>query len=95
MTLTDSDVRHVARLARLGLADDEVGRLRVELTTILDHVAAIAELDLAGVTPTCHPLDLVNILAADEPAACLTQSEALANAPDPAGGGFRVPTIGS
>ena len=42
MALTDSDVRHVARLARLGLHDDEVATMRAELETILAHVSAIA-----------------------------------------------------
>ena len=69
MALTDSDVRHVARLARLGLHDDEVAPMRAELETILAHVSAIAELDLSGVPVTSHPLDLVNVLADDVPGA--------------------------
>ncbi len=95
MALSDSDVRHVARLARLGLHEDEVAPLRAELETILQHVSAIAELDLAGVPVTSHPLELVNVLADDIPIACATRDDALANAPDRAGDGFRVPPIGA
>jgi aspartyl-tRNA(Asn)/glutamyl-tRNA(Gln) amidotransferase subunit C len=95
MPLTDDDVRHVARLARLGLDEGEVERFRGELEKILDHVSAIAALDLDGVPQTSHPLALVNVLCADEPVPSLTQAEALANAPDAAGGGFRVPPIGA
>ena len=95
MALTDSDVRHVARLARLGLHDDEVAPMRAELETILAHVSAIAELDLSGVPVTSHPLDLVNVLADDVPEPwCRTKTRSL-NAPDPAQDGFRVPPIGA
>ena len=48
-----------------------------------------------GMAATSHPLDVVNVWDADEPRPCLTVDEALANAPDPAGGGFRVPEIGA
>ena len=93
MALTDADVRHVARLARLGLAPGEAERFRDELARILDHVSQIGELDLAGVPPTSHPLDIVNVLAEDVPVPCATHEDALRNAPDPADGGFRVPPI--
>jgi aspartyl-tRNA(Asn)/glutamyl-tRNA(Gln) amidotransferase subunit C len=95
MALSDSDVRHVARLARLGLAPGEAERLRDELARILDHVSRIAELDLAGVRPTSHPLDLVNVLADDVPRPSISREEALRNAPDPTEDGFRVPPIGA
>src|SRR5690242_9240052 len=95
MPLTDAEVRHVARLARLGLTDDEVERFRGELEKILDHVSAISALDLTGVPPTSHPLDLVNVLAEDEPAPSVTRDEALSNAPDPTSDGFRVPAVGA
>ena len=95
MALSDSDVRHVARLARLGLSEGEAERLRDELVRILDHVSQIAQLDLAGVPPTSHPLDLVNVLAEDEPYPSASHEDALLNAPDPTPEGFRVPPIGA
>jgi aspartyl-tRNA(Asn)/glutamyl-tRNA(Gln) amidotransferase subunit C len=93
MALSDADVRHVARLARLGLAPGEAERFREELARILEHVSQIGELDLAGVPPTSHPLDVVNVLAADEPYPSVSREQALLNAPDPAEDGFRVPPI--
>jgi aspartyl-tRNA(Asn)/glutamyl-tRNA(Gln) amidotransferase subunit C len=54
----------------------------------------VSELDLSDVEPMTHPLDLVNVWAEDEAAPCLTQEEALANAPDPHDGSFRVPAVG-
>ena len=67
MAITRDQVFHVARLARLELTDDEVERLTGELGEILDAVSKVAELDLADVPPTSHPLDLVNAWAEDEP----------------------------
>ena len=92
MALSDSDVRHVARLAHIGLAEGEAERLRDELAGILDHVAQIAELDLADVPPTSHPLDLVNVLAADEPSRRgRRRGRLLELAPDPHAGRLSRP----
>ena len=89
-------VIHVARLARLDLRPDEVDRLTTELDAILDAVSKVAELDLADVPPTSHPLDLVNVWADDEPRPSLSLDDALANAPAREGDLFRVPpTAGS
>ena len=85
------EVRHVARLARLSLTDEELERLGEQLGAILEAVSKVAELDLDDVPPTAHPLDLVNVWAEDEPRPCLPVEEALANAPDRDGGFFRVP----
>jgi aspartyl-tRNA(Asn)/glutamyl-tRNA(Gln) amidotransferase subunit C len=93
MAITTKDVLHVAKLARLELSDEEVERMREQLSAILEAVGKVAELDLADVEPTAHPLDLVNVLAEDEPRPSLTQEEALANAPDPENGFFGVPTV--
>ena len=91
MAITKDDVLHVARLARLALSDDEVERLQTELNAILEAVGKVSELDLSDVPPTSHPLDLVNVWDDDEPRPSLTVDEALTNAPEREGDGFRVP----
>ena len=91
MAIDRETVVHVARLARLDLREDEVDRLTDELAAILDAVSKVAELDLDGVPPTSHPLDLVNVWADDEPRPSLSLDEALANAPAREGDLFRVP----
>ena len=91
MAIDRETVLHVARLARLDLRADEVDRLTTELDAILDAVSKVAELDLADVPPTSHPLDLVNVWADDEPRPSLSLDEALANAPAREGDLFRVP----
>jgi aspartyl-tRNA(Asn)/glutamyl-tRNA(Gln) amidotransferase subunit C len=94
MAITRDDVLHVAELARLEIPEDEVDAVRDQLGAILEAVGKVSELDLADVEPMTHPLDLVNEWAEDEPRPSLTQEEALANAPDPAEGSFRVPAVG-
>jgi len=91
MAIDRDTVVHVARLARLDLREDEVERLTAELDAILDAVSKVAELDLAGVPPTSHPLDLVNVWADDVPRASLPLEDAFANAPAREGDLFRVP----
>ena len=85
-------VLHVARLARLKLGDDEVQRMTGELSKILDHVEKIGELDLDGVPPTTHVVEVANALRPDEPRPCLPREVALAQAPAVAEGGFLVPS---
>jgi aspartyl-tRNA(Asn)/glutamyl-tRNA(Gln) amidotransferase subunit C len=91
VAISRDEVLHVARLARLALSDEEVERLGAQLNAILEAVGKVAELDLEGVEPTAHPLDIVNVWAEDEPHESLPVEEALANAPDREGGFFKVP----
>jgi aspartyl-tRNA(Asn)/glutamyl-tRNA(Gln) amidotransferase subunit C len=91
MAISPDEVRHVARLARLQLTDEELARFGEQLSAILDAVGKVSELDLSDVPPTAHPLDLVNVWAEDEPRPALPVEDALANAPDREGTFFRVP----
>ena len=91
MGIDRETVMHVARLARLDLRPDEVDRLTVELDAILEAVSKVAELDLADIPPTSHPLDLVNVWGDDVPRPSLPLDEALANATAREGDLFRVP----
>ena len=87
-------VLHVARLARLRLTEHEVERMAGEMSKILEHVEKMNELDLDGVEPTSHVVELQNVLRDDVPRPCLPRERALAPAPDAAEGGFRVPSPG-
>lgn len=88
-------VLHVARLARLRLSEEEIERMPGELSKILDHIEKISELDLDGVEPTSHVIDLENVLREDEPHESLSRDRALEQAPDASAEGFRVPSPGS
>ena len=87
-------VDYVARLARLRLSEDEAERMTRELASVLGYIEHIEELDLEGVEPTSHVVELVNVLRADEPTASLTREQALANAPEAADDGFAVAAPG-
>jgi aspartyl-tRNA(Asn)/glutamyl-tRNA(Gln) amidotransferase subunit C len=87
-----AQVLHVARLSRLQLDDAEVERMAGELSGILEHVDRISELDLDDVEPTSHVVELENVLRADVPHQSLAPAVALASAPDPVDGAFRVPS---
>jgi aspartyl-tRNA(Asn)/glutamyl-tRNA(Gln) amidotransferase subunit C len=91
MAISREEVLHVAKLAQLALTDDEIDKLTGELGKILEAVGVVAELDLADVSPTSHPLDLVNVWDEDVPRASLPLEDVLANAPEAEDGLFRVP----
>jgi aspartyl-tRNA(Asn)/glutamyl-tRNA(Gln) amidotransferase subunit C len=89
-------VLHVARLARLRLTEDEIEAMTGDLSSILDHIEKIGELeDLDGVQPTSHVIELENVLRPDEPRPSLPREVALDQAPDSDGIGFRVPSPGA
>jgi aspartyl-tRNA(Asn)/glutamyl-tRNA(Gln) amidotransferase subunit C len=93
MALSESEVRHVALLARLALTDDQVETLRGELNSILGHIDTIRQLDLDGVTPMTHAIPVVNETRADVVRPGLSHDDALLNAPDAEAGAFRIPRI--
>jgi aspartyl-tRNA(Asn)/glutamyl-tRNA(Gln) amidotransferase subunit C len=94
MAITRDDVLHVAGLARLEIPEEDLDAVRDQLRAILDAVGKVSELDLSDVEPMTHPLDLANEWAEDEPRPSLPREDALANAPDPSDGAFRVPAVG-
>jgi len=85
-------VLHVARLARLELTEEEVGQMSEELSNVLDHIEKIGELDLEGVPPTTHVIEVSNALRPDVVEPSLPRDVALASAPAVADGGFLVPS---
>jgi aspartyl-tRNA(Asn)/glutamyl-tRNA(Gln) amidotransferase subunit C len=93
--LAREQVHHVARLARLELSDEELDRMAGELSKVLGHIEKIRELDLDGVEPTSHVLDVTNVLREDVPVPSLPRDVALAGAPEPVAGGFGVPSPGA
>ena len=90
MALTPEQVRHIARLARLGLTDDDVEKFSHQLSDILDYFDRLKEVDTDDVPPTAYPLDLHNVMRDDLPDPSLSSEDALRNAPDRHGEYFRV-----
>ena len=93
MHLTEQDVAHVARLARLVLTDEEKHTLAGELDRILQHADELGGLDLTGVSPMSHVGAGDTVTRPDEPRPSLSPETALANAPDADEQQFRVPAV--
>ena len=93
MKLSREEVLQIARLARLGLAEDEVDRLSEQLSHILENFEVLQQVDTTGVPPTAQPNALQNVLKGDEVKASLTQARVLANAPRKDGDFFRVSAV--
>ncbi len=92
MSIDREQVLHVARLARLRLSDEEVTTMVGELSSILGHIERISELDLEGVPPTTHVVEVGNALRPDEPRPSLPREVILEQAPATQDGGFLVPS---
>ena len=89
--ITEAEVAKVAKLARLDLTPDELGRFTHQLSDILGHAADIEALDLTDVEPMARPIPLANVMRADEPGDTLDRDEVLAVAPVVEDNQFRVP----
>ncbi|GAB4196046.1 MAG: Asp-tRNA(Asn)/Glu-tRNA(Gln) amidotransferase subunit GatC [Phycisphaeraceae bacterium] len=92
-TITEADVRHVAKLSRLTLTDDEVHHFTEQLAAVLDYIGKLNELDVTDIEPMAHPLDLVNVLRPDEETPGMPTDQALANAPAKTPPFFKVPKV--
>lgn len=93
MALTRSQVEHVARLARLGLTEDEKAAFTQQLSRILEHVESLGRVDTGDVPPTYHAVALENVLREDKPHQSLDRERVLAQAPEAEAGCFKVPKI--
>ncbi len=91
--LTEQQVRHVAKLARLKCSDEEISHFTVQLGSILDYVAQLQELNTDGVEPLAHCLAVHNVLREDVTGESLSNEQALANAPRRDGEFFSVPKV--
>ena len=91
--ITDADVRHVAKLSRLKLTDEQIADHTKQLGRVLDYIDKLNELDVEGVEPMAHALDLSNVLREDVPTEPLSVEKALATAPDSDPPFFKVPKV--
>jgi aspartyl-tRNA(Asn)/glutamyl-tRNA(Gln) amidotransferase subunit C len=92
MRLTLADVEHVAALARLGLTDEEKERMRQQLSSILEHIATLNEVDTSAIPPTAQVITLTNVMRDDIVCPSLPVDAVLANAPRRSGNFFEVHT---
>jgi len=64
--ITKKEVQHIAKLARLGLTEKELGRFQKELSAILNYIEKLKEVDISGVEPTSHSIEMENVMREDE-----------------------------
>lgn len=96
MKITEKEVRYVAGLANLALSDEEIARLQSDMDGILEHMDQLNEIDTSGVEPMAQVLfddAETATLRPDVPRAPLGNPTALANAPQPGSGYFKVPKV--
>jgi len=79
--LSTQQVRHVAKLARLRLSDEQLELYRGQLSSVLEHIAKLSELDVAGIEPMAHPTEMTNRLDEDEVSPPMPIEDLLRNAP--------------
>ncbi len=91
--ISRTDVDHVARLARLGLTDDEIDLMQGQLNRILEAIGELASVDTSAVGPTAQVIELENVMREDEPRPSMDREAALANAPLRVGSHLRVPVV--
>jgi aspartyl-tRNA(Asn)/glutamyl-tRNA(Gln) amidotransferase subunit C len=96
LKITEQEVRRVAELANLALREDEVGRMARDLDGILSHIDKLNELDTTGVEPMAQVLFEAGetaTLREDREKPCLSNADAVANAPVTSGGYYKVPRV--
>lgn len=93
MALSEAEVRHLARLARVGVTDAEVERLQAQLSTILQHFQLLNAIDTEGVPPTAQSFDLANVERDDVARESPAREALLSNAPRVDGPYVRVRAV--
>ena len=93
MSLTAAEVRWVAHLARLELSDADLEKMTRQLSSIVDYVALLQQVNTDGVEPLAHAVELNNVFRPDDPSPSLPVDAALANAPQRKGDFYAVPAV--
>jgi aspartyl-tRNA(Asn)/glutamyl-tRNA(Gln) amidotransferase subunit C len=93
MRLTTEEVRHIALLARIGMTDEDIEKMRNEMSHIMENFDVLSQVDTEGVEPTGHSVDLDTVMREDKSADSLPREDALANAPLRDGDFVRVKAV--
>jgi aspartyl-tRNA(Asn)/glutamyl-tRNA(Gln) amidotransferase subunit C len=91
--LSKEEIEHIAILARLSLTEEEKELFGAQLSSILDYMEKLNELDTEHIEPTSHVLSISNVMREDAPRDSIPREDALANAPDRTDKFYRVPKI--
>ncbi len=93
MSVSKQDVEHIAKLSRLEFSDEELEKYTTDLANIVDFANSLASINVEGVMPTNHILEIKNVFRKDEVRPSYEREEILKNAPTKAGGCVSVPKV--
>ena len=92
--LTKEDIKHLSKLCRIECTEEEQEALMENLSSIIECVESLSEVDTEGVEPCNHVLeDVINVLRKDEESELLDRETFLNNSPDHVGGMVRTPPV--
>mgnify|MGYP001103864136 CR=1 FL=1 len=93
MKISDKEIEHIALLSRLKISENEKKIFAEQLSTILDYIDKLNELNTQGIEPTSHVIPLNNVMRDDIPMPSINREDALMNAPEHTEKFYRVPKI--
>lgn len=93
MKLDRDTVEHIAALARIGLSEEEIELMREQLSSILDHIASLQDVDTDDIPPTAQVIQLQNVMRDDVVQPSLPREAVLANAPATEDGYLKVNAV--
>jgi aspartyl-tRNA(Asn)/glutamyl-tRNA(Gln) amidotransferase subunit C len=93
MKISDKEIEHIALLSRLKISENEKNIFAEQLSTILDYIDKLNELNTQGIEPTSHVIPLNNVMRDDIPMPSINREDALMNAPEHTEKFYRVPKI--
>lgn len=93
MSVSKEEVKHIANLSRLSLTDEQLEKYTEDLSNIVNFANELSKVDITGVKPTAHILDIKNVFRKDEVSSSYDREEILKNAPSKAGGCISVPKV--
>lgn len=93
LPLSEDEVRHVAKLSRLELDDDEIRHFTHQLADVLNYIAKLDELNIDNIEPMAHACDVTNVQREDRTHAGMSVEQVLANAPEKSPPFFKVPKV--
>ena len=93
MKISNEEVKHIAKLAKLSLSDEEIQKYSEELGQIAEFMEQLNEVDISGVAPTAHVVDKTNVFRKDEMTGSYPREQILKNAPSKEAGCISVPKV--
>lgn len=93
MKISHEEIQKIALLSRLSIKEDQMDAVGTQLNDILSYMDLISHVDVDGVQPTAHAVSMQNVMRDDVVRPSFTNEQALANAPEPENGYFKVPKV--